>query len=445
MQLPFIGKVDKPATWVVSSLVTGLGVAGITGYWVVVHNASPKINLAELTVPVESKNVTLSITASGTMAPVRSVNISPKTAGRLAELYVEQGDRVQKGQIVARMESNDIYPQLTQAQGNLAQVQARLAELRAGSRSQEIAQSQANLNQTQAQMQQALSRLNLANERVKRNQLLANQGAITRDRLDEVMNESNTAKAQLELTQAAVREAQKRLELLQAGTRPEQIAQAEAQVLEARGRLQAVQVQLDDTLVRAPLTGIITQRYANPGDFVTPTTSASTTVSATTTSIVAIASNVEVLAKVPEVDISQIELGQPVEIVADAYPEKVFQGRVRLIAPVAVVDQDVTSFQVRVALTTGRDKLLSGMNVNLKFLGKRLKSALMVPSVAIVTQEGQPGVLVQERSNQPQFQPVKIGPTIGSQLQILGGLEAGQRVFVELPEDKKLEDFIKKP
>lgn len=111
----------------------------------------------------------------------------------------------------------------------------------------------------------------------------------------------------------------------------------------------------------------MTQKYAEPGAFVTPTTSASTSASATSSSIVAVARGLEILAQVPEADIGRIKQGQQVEIVADAYPDRVFKGHVRLIAPEAVVEQGVTSFQVRVALDTGTDKLRSGLNVDLTF------------------------------------------------------------------------------
>ena len=109
------------------------------------------------------------------------------------------------------------------------------------------------------------------------------------------------------------------------------------------------------------------------GGYVSPAISASSNASATSTSIVALAKGLEVLANVPEVDISQIKQQQKVEITIDAYPEEVFQGQVRLIAPEAVVDQNVTSFQVRVAINTGAEKLRSGMNVSeVTFLGNNI-------------------------------------------------------------------------
>jgi HlyD family secretion protein len=436
MQLPVVGKVRRPTPWIAGLIAAGIISTGTAGYFIVrQRTATP--DLSNLTVVVESQPLTVRITASGTVQPIQTVNLSPKTSGILQELYVEQGDRVTQGQVIARMQSDSIQAELVQARARVGQAQARLAELRAGSRPQEIAQRQAAVEQAQARVSEAQARVDRAEERVIRNQQLAAEGAISQDDLDAVLNEAETAQATLEQNQANLREAQQQFALTRSGNRVEDIAEAAAQLKEAQGNLQAVQVQLEDTIIRAPFDGIVTQKYATEGAFVTPTTSASEASSATSTAIVALANGLEVLAEVPEVDINQIKLGQAVEVVADAYPDQVFQGKVRLIAPEAVVKQNVTSFQVRVELVTGEDKLLSGMNVDMTFLGDRLASALTVPTVAIVTKEGQTGVLVPSATEKVEFRPVKLGNSVGDQTQILEGLQPGDRVFIDLPPDQK--------
>ena len=486
--------------WPVKPVVLGLiAVAllgtGVTAYQIQRSQAPKKDIIAELTVPVAAQDLTVRIQASGNVRPVQSVNLSPKSQGRIAELLVEQGDTVQAGQIVARMESDEVQAGVQQAKAAVAQAQARLQKLQSGSRAEEVAQAQArlekakaNLAQLQAgsrleeigeasagvarakaQVTEAQSRLALAETNVKRNRQLAAQGAIATQELDRTIDEARRAKATLEQVQAGVAEAKQRLERLQNGTRPEEIAGAEAAVAEAqsqldqtlngsrpeeiaeaaaavaeaRARLKLSEVQMEDTVVRAPFAGTIAQRYATVGAFVTPTTSASSAGSATSTSIVALARGLEVLAKVPEADISQIKAGQKVEIVADAYPDEVFKGRVHLIAPEAIKERDVTLFEVRVDIDTGVNKLQSGMNVDLTFLGNELKDALVVPTVAIVTQKGETGILVPGEKNKPVFRPVTIGPTIENQTQILQGVKAGERVFVGLPEGQKLENIVK--
>lgn len=238
-------------------------------------------------------------------------------------------------------------------------------------------------------------------------------------------------------------EAESKLNELLNGTRSEEIATAQAEVDEAVGQVKFYQVQLEDTKVRAPFSGIITQRYAVEGAFVTPATSASDATSATSTSIVALAKDLEVLAKIPEADIAQIKPNQAVEIIADSYPDQVFKGRVNLIAPEAVKERDVTLFQARILIETGKDQLQSGMNVDLRFIGEKLKQALVVPTVAIVTNKGQSGVLLPDENNKPEFHPVTIGSQMGNQIQVLKGLQPGERVFIELPKGQKLEDIFK--
>lgn len=476
IQLPLIGKVKHPSRWLLGILSAGVLVGG-TSYFVIANRATPKLDIAALTVPVAAKDVTLRITASGKVVPVQSVNLSPKTSGRLVQLLVEQGDRVEQGQVIARMDDTDLQAQLTKARANLAQSQAQLDETRAGSRPEEIAQAKARLDQAQAQLDQARTsrpeeiaqsqaqvdaaqaRVNLTSSRVERNRRLASQGAIAQDALDEVIADDRSAKANLREAQrrlaevrsgsrseevaqrqAAVAEARQALQQLENGSRPEQIAQAQASVAAAASEVKAIQVQLADTIIRAPFAGIVTQKYATEGAFVTPTTSASSTASATSTSIVAIARGLEVLAQIPEVDIGQIKQGQSVEIVADAYPNQVFKGQIRLISPEAVVEQNVTSFQARIALVTGQDTLRSGMNVDLTILGAAVKDALVVPTAAIVTnKQGQTGVLIPDQKNQAKFSPVEIGSAIQDQTQIVSGVEAGDRIFLSPPPGYKLE------
>lgn len=364
--------------------------------------------------------ITLKIRASGAVVPMQSVNISPKQAGRLVELLVEQGDRVIKGQVIARMDDSNLVPQLLQAQASVESARANLLRLQNGSRPEEIAIARARVESAQA-------RLDLATTRRHRLEMLAQAGAIAPDRLDEATTEARNA-------QALLKEAQRQLEQLQNGSRSEDIAQATAQLRQAEASLEAVQVQLADTIIRSPIDGIVAQKYATAGAFVAPQVTASATNSATSASIVAIANGLEILARVPEVDIAQIRVGQGVEITADAFPTQTFKGRVRLIAPEAIIEQNVTSFQVRISLETGQDTLRSGMNTDLRFIGNTIPNAITVPTVAITTENGRTGVLVVDENNRPRFRPVIIGSTVDDRTQILSGIQGGDRIFLAVPK-----------
>jgi HlyD family secretion protein len=439
MQLPMVGQVKRPWPWVLAAILMGaMGLGAIA--FTLSRSRGPNYDVEALTVPVESSALTVRISASGTVEPIQTVNLSPKNAGILERLLVEQGDSVAAGQLIAQMESNDVAAQIRQNQAAVAEAEARLAEVQRGNVPAVLAQGDAAVAAAAATVQDAQVRLDLARSQFDRNQQLQRQGAISENELDTFRQQVRSAEAALAQAQASAEETQQRLVDLRNTPEPEAIAQAAARVEQARGQLQATQVRLEDTRIRAPFAGVITQKFATEGAFVTPTTSASDASSATSTAIVALASGLEILAEVPEADIEQITVGQAVEVEADAFPSQVFAGRVRLIAPEAIERQNVTLFQVRIELESGKDILLSNMNVSVAFIGEQLSDALVVPTVAVVTQNGETGVLVQGE-NRIRFRPVTLGSQVGEQIQILDGVEVGDLVFVDLPPGQQLENI----
>ncbi|MDB9454387.1 efflux RND transporter periplasmic adaptor subunit [Dolichospermum circinale CS-534/05] len=477
IEIPLIGKkVKYPFRWLIGLIASGALIVGTTATIKTIQQGNKPPDITKLTVPVAARDITVRITASGKIQPIQSVNISPKSSGLLADLNVEQGDKVKKGQIIARMDNSEIKMRIIQYKANLEQAKAQLAESLAGSRPEEIAQGKARvaqaqaqlaiiregnrlqeIEQAQAQVDSAKAAVELTESRLKRYQDLAKNGAISQDSLEQYISENRKAKANLEEAkkrlsllkignrnqdiqkqQAIVNQEKEALRKLENGNRPEEIARLKAAVASAEAQLKQQQVQLEDTIIRAPFAGIITQRYATVGGFVSPAVSASSSASATSTSIVALAKGLEVLANVPEVDISQIKQGQKVEITVDAYPDEIFHGQVRLIAPEAVVEQNVTSFQVRVTVNKGSEKLRSGMNVSeVTFVGNNIQNALLIPQELIVTRKGKTGVWLLGEKNQPEFNLVRIGANIDNEVQVLDGLKAGDRIFIDLPKTKE--------
>lgn len=380
--------------------------------------------VAAQTTAAVRQDLTVKISASGTIQPIAPVNVSPKQPGRLIALYVEQGDRVTTGQDLARMDASNLQGPLLQAQAGLKQAQANLRKLQAGSRPQDIAQAEQALREAQAQMV-ALTSLYTSN------QALYNSGALSQTDRDRSRSDYEAARARIKrLTQA--------LDLLKAGSRPEDIAVAEAQVMQAQGSLKTVQTQLNDTLIKAPFAGTITQKYADVGAFVTPTTSASATSSATSSSIVALASDLEAVVNVAETDVGSIQVGQTVELQVDAYPNHPFQGRVRRVAPESIVVQNVTSFQIRVqVLNDSKHQLKSGMNLTASFLVSQTPQALLIPTMAIVNRAEGVGVYVSRGAGKPEFRPIQLGATVDGQTEVIKGLAAGERVFTTLPGQRE--------
>jgi HlyD family secretion protein len=201
----------------------------------------------------------------------------------------------------------------------------------------------------------------------------------------------------------------------------------------ARQRLRQRMVEKNELIVRAPFDGVISQRYAEPGAFVTPTTTASATAGATSSSIVELSEGLEVVAKVPESDIGRLKVGLPASVRVDAFPDRRFQARVRQIAPRAVKTNNVTSFEVKLQLVDPAPELRIGMTADIDFQTGTLQARTVVPTVAIVTEDGRPGVLLVGKGQEPTFQPVELGASSGKDTQILTGLESGTRVFIDLP------------
>ncbi|MDX2216058.1 MAG: efflux RND transporter periplasmic adaptor subunit [Oculatellaceae cyanobacterium bins.114] len=400
-------------------LLSLVGAGGYAAYRKVIE-PQQVASQSMMTLPVERRDLALTVSANGTVKPERVINVSPKSSGVLRSLLVREGDFVQKGDIIAEMDDSNLRGQLTQASANLASAEANLQQLQAGNRSQDIAQSQARLQSAQASLQQA-------EDTYQRYAKLAQEGAIAQQNLNQYKTSRDTAQAQ-------VLEMQQALSLMQVGARPEAIAQAQAQVESARGALESIQTQINDTILRAPFSGTVIRKYADPGAFVTPTTASSSVSSATSSSILALASENQVVANIAENNISKIRLGQAVTIKADAFPEQKFTGKVTQIASQATVEQNVTSFEVKVAIADPQNRLRSGMNVSLQFDVGKVKNAVTVPNAAVVRQQNGTGVFVAGANNQPIFTPITTGVTVSNRTEVKSGLKGNEKVLLSLPK-----------
>ncbi|WP_041565774.1 efflux RND transporter periplasmic adaptor subunit [Nostoc punctiforme] len=448
-----------------------LGGIGYAVYYQVAVVSQQQASRRVLTRPVQRQSLTITVSANGTVKPERSINLSPKNSGILKTLLAKEGDLVKQGQIVAYMDDSNLRGQLTSAQGQLAQAEANLQKAIAGNRPQDIAQAQgvldeaqANLQkvqagnrsqdiaQAQARLQSAQATLRQAEDDFVRNQQLYNAGGIslqtlnqnraTRDSAQASVNEAQQAlglqKAgsrpeDIEQAQAVVKQRQQALALLKAGTRQEDINAARAQVTSARGSLQNIQAEINDTIIRAPFDGVVTKKFADPGAFVTPTTASSEVASSSSSSILSLASTNEVVANLAETNISKISLGQKVSITADAYPGKTFEGKVSQIAAQAIVEQNVTSFEVRVSLSDPQRLLRSGMNAEVDFQVGQVENVLVVPTASVVRQQNATGVYVTGADNKPVFTRIETGVTANNFTEVKSGLTGNERVLLSFP------------
>ncbi|MCU0569156.1 MAG: efflux RND transporter periplasmic adaptor subunit [Oculatellaceae cyanobacterium Prado106] len=467
----------KPLKWIGGTSLAVLLLLG-SGRMIVGAFSGSASQTPVATQAVQRQTLPISITANGTINAQRSINLSPKSSGVIERLLVNEGDRVQQGQVIAVMDASNLQGQVLQMQGQLAQQEANLQRLMAGNRPEDIAkaeaqlvEAEANLLQLQAgnrsqEIAQASARLQQAQITLEQKQLdfqrhqsLFDEGAIARQTLDQKRADRDVAQSQVE-------EAQQNLALQNAGTRPEQIAQAQArveqqrqtvaslragnriedidqgraQVEAAQGALQNITAQFNDTQITAPFNGIVTKKYADVGAFVSPSMSGSGA-SASSSSILTLASDRQhVIVNLSEAQLAKVKLGQTVKLKIDAIPGETFTGKVEQIAPQATITQNVTSFEVRVSLPRS-DRFKVGMNAEAEFQIGQLENALFVPNAAVVRQAEEAGVYVLDQDGQQRFQPIQIGTTSGGQTEVKSGLNGNEQVLISPPTPRRSGGF----
>ena len=307
-----------------------------------------------------------------------------------------------------------------QAEGAVNQAQARLDELQAGSRQEEIAQAESRVANAQSAITQAESDLELVQKRVERNTSLEAEGAISRDRLDEVLNQERVAESNLAGAKAALNEAKQALAQLKAGSRPQTIAQAEAELAQAKGRLQAIEAQLADTIITAPRAGIIAERGARVGQI---------TSSAEMLFTIIQDGRLELRLQIPETLIGKIQLGQKVQITSNSNQNLALTGKVREIEP--LINDNSRQATVRVALPGGTN-LKPGMFLQ-AVVNTDTNKGQAVPIDALLPQSGNTAIaFVVQPDNTVKAQKVKTGEILSNQrVEVIEGLQSGERIVLK--------------
>lgn len=315
-----------------------------------------------------------SVPASGIIRPVVEVKITPDVSGEVVDIYVQEGDQVQAGDLLLR-----IKPDLYQSQ--VEQASASLGTLRA------------QYNRQRAEAHQA--RLNF-----ERSQLLFEQDAISSAELQ-------SARTELDIAQSSLRAAEF------------SIRSGEAQLKEARENLLK-------TSLYAPMDGIISQRSVARGERVVGTSQ----MSGTELLRIADFSRMEVTVEVGESDVVRIEPGDSVRVEIDAYPRRRFRGTVVQIANSA----KVANFGVRIELQPDSVRFLPGMSAAVTILTRRRDSCLAVPVAAVFSRDQETCVWVVSESGTACLRPIVTGIQERDRIEVAEGLTEGDRVVTGPPE-----------
>ncbi len=281
---------------------------------------------------------------------LREVDLAFNDSQRITSVLVQEGDRVSKGEVLARLDTSRLQPQLAQAEAQAAAQRAVVERLHHGSRPQEIAQARANLALAQADARAARDDY----QRLESVFDSSSGRAVSRQEVDD-------ARAQADVAAAKVAVNRKALELALLGPRKEDVVQAEAMLDGEQAQVALLKQELADTQLRAPLDAVVRSRIAEPGDMASPQKTAFT---------LAITDPKWVRAYVSETELGRVRPGMPATVAVDSFPGKRFQGWVGFISPVAeftpktVETPELRSslvYEVRVFVKDPDDSLRLGM------------------------------------------------------------------------------------
>lgn len=425
------------------------------------------------TARVTRGSLTSRVSSTGTVQPYSQVEVRSRATGTVVEVHAQEGDQVSRGQLLLVIDDRDARADYETRQAQLASAQARLEQARsqlALTRAQtetRVAEAEASLATAQARLAQTLAgtrpeqldqarealrqaefSAELARQNLGRTREMFNDGLISRAQLDQAQNQFDVAQAQLRSAQARVRElsagsrpeeievaraqvrqaeaalAQARSAMLQEAVQAADVLAAEAAVRNARAQLEQARDRLGETRIAAPIAGIVARRLAQVGQTVIGGMTGGGTLVMTIADMRAVQAGVYV----DETDVAQVALGMPVRVTADALPGRTFNGKVARIAPQSQVIQNVTQYEVVVDIENPDQALRLGMTVDAEFVVLERQGVLLVPTEAVRGQDARVLILVEEGRLTPVA--VETGATDGRQVEIVRGAEAGQTVYL---------------
>jgi RND family efflux transporter MFP subunit len=304
------------------------------------------------------------ITVVGNLIGQATVDVVPRVAGRLQSVPVRLGDRVSKGQLIAKMEDNDVREQVNQAEANLAVNRANVV-----SRENDLKVAQNSL----ARLQRSFD-----------------SGLVSKQNLEDSEARVNTATSQLEVSRA--------------------------QVSQTQARLDELKITLSNTNVVSPVDGFVSKRNLDPGAFAGGNTVILSVVDLST---------VRMVANLVEKDFKRVQAGVEAVVEVDAFPGESFRGQVSRVAP--AFDPATRTASMEIEVPNPGYRLKPGMYARVRLTADRRSNALAVPRAAIVDLENRHGVYLAE-NDVAKFKDVKTGLSDGEWVEVVEGLDEGQRV-----------------
>jgi HlyD family secretion protein len=388
----WLSRAARPATWSRGARVA-VAIAAVAAALAILAAARGREAPAYV---AERRPIARRVVATGRVMPPARIKLGSVMLGRVAAVAVDEGDRVEAGQVVVRLDAADARAVLAQADARVAEARARLAQVRGvGSTSASEALRQAEVRAAQATRD------------LERARALHEGGSASRADLDAAERAFEVARSQAEAAGAQARSA---------GSGGADGRLAEASLAQAEGAREAARSRLADTEVRAPAAGLVVGRAVEPGDVVA---------AGQTLLVLARAGETLLTAQPDEKSLALVALGQPARAVADAFPDRPFDAVVSFIAP--AVDPARGTFELRLRVPDAPPFLRTDMTVSVNVDVGGRADALVVPADAVRDPDGDPWVLAVDGGRTVR-RAVRLGLRGQHVVEVTAGLSPGEAI-----------------
>jgi HlyD family secretion protein len=355
---------------------------------------------------VERGDLARVVVATGKIQPLSKAEIKSKASGIVKKIYVDYGDRVKQGQVLAELDKVQLEAAARASQANLQAAEAALDSAKAtlernkvDAEGPDVPFLKLNMERAEQMYQDGVMSKSLVEDAEKNYQL--------------ALNKQVSAQRNLTVSRA-------------------EIAKAEAQVSQARASLENVQEDLKNSTIISPIDGLVLSRDVNVGDAV----SSILVLGSQATPIMTLGdvSEVYVQGKVDEADIGKVYLNQPARIVVESFKDKKFTGKVTKISPLGKEKDNVTTFEVRVSIANSTLELKANMSANAEILLEEKKNVLMVPEASLIYDKDRNASVETpdlKAENGKKKINVKLGISNGVKTEILQGLNEKQEVVLQ--------------
>lgn len=367
-----------------------------------------------ITGTIQRGSIARTINATGKVQAVTTVQVGTQVSGTVSQIFVDFNSPVKKGQVIAQLEQTQLQAQLTQARAALtsAQVGVTAAQSALAGAEAAVQAAQANVDRLDAAVKDAQDNFNRTQQMFNEKLVAARDLEVARNALNQALAQKQQGTAQLNQSKTQV-----------ASSRAE-IAQAQAAVAQQRAQVEQAAVNLDRTIIRAPIDGVIVARSVDPGQTVAA--------SFNTPTLFLIANDLtrmQVLADIDEADVGQLSTDSKAQFTVDAFPQDTFTGRISQIRLAPQTVQNVTTYTAVIDTDNPDGKLRPGMTASVTATTAQANNVLTVPNAALrfrpagAAQPAAKGLTVWRLTADNKLEPVKVrlGITDGTASQVVSG------------------------